>query len=332
MQLDFSQPLYTGGRLRNTFGLQAAAADGVRLTLDRARQQLTLQVVETFYRALLQEQGVGVAEQGVRLAEEQLAIAKTRFEAGSAARFDVLRAEVDVANARTTLIRANTAVDIAYQALRTVLSLPTETPLALQGTLEQVSGLPAQEMLLSGLDRRPDLRAITSQRQMAERSAAIASGEMQPSFYLNGNLQYQEDAVSRSFLDPTNRSYTVGFAMRIPLFATPGAVARRTTARAQVQEAIHGLDAALDNGRLEVTSAYTEWTASGEVVEAQRKALDLARESLSIAQVSYENGLITSIELSDARQALVETEWNLAQAKFAQILAAAKTRYAAGLS
>jgi outer membrane protein TolC len=175
------------------------------------------------------------------------------------------------------------------------------------------------------------LRAITSQRQMAERSVAIANSEMQPSFHLNGNLQYQEDAF-RSFLAPTNRSYAVGFAMRIPLFATPGAVARRTTAKAQIQEAVHGLDAALDSGRLEVTSAYTEWTASREVVEAQRKALDLARESLSIAQVSYENGLITSIELSDARQALVETEWNLAQAKFAQILAAAKTRYAAGLS
>jgi outer membrane protein TolC len=51
------------------------------------------------------------------------------------------------------------------------------------------------------------------------------------------------------------------------------------------------------------------------VVEAQRKALDMARESLPIAQVSYENGLITSIELSDARQALLQTEWNLAQAK-----------------
>ena len=68
-----------------------------------------------------------------------------------------------------------------------------------------------------------------------------------------------------------------------------------------------------------------------KVVEAQLKALDMARESLSIAEVSYENGLITSIELSDARQALLETEWNLAQAKFAQTLAAAKTRYA-GLS
>jgi HAE1 family hydrophobic/amphiphilic exporter-1 len=332
MQFDFSQPLYTGGRLRNTFALHAAAADGARLTLDRARQQLTLQVVETFYRALLQEQGLGVAEQGVTLAEQQLAIARTRFEAGSAARFDVLRAEVDVANAKTTLIRARSAVDIAYQALRSVLSLAPETPLTIQGSLDQIDELPSQATLLTDLDGRPDLRAITSQRQMAERSIAIASSEMHPSFYLNGNLQYQEDSLKSSFLDPTNRSYAVGFAMKLPLFASPGAVARRATAKAQLQEAVNGLDAAIDSGRLEVTSAYTEWTSSREVVEAQRKALDMARESLSIAQVSYENGLITSIELSDARQALLETAWNLAQAKFAQILAAAKTRYAAGLS
>src|SRR4029450_8779976 len=121
MQFDFCQPLYTGGRLRNTFALQAAAADGARLTLDRARQQLTLQVVETFYRALLQEQGLGVAEQGVTLAEQQLSIARTRFEAGSAARFDVLRAEVDVANARTTLIKAPPGGATPYHATRALV-------------------------------------------------------------------------------------------------------------------------------------------------------------------------------------------------------------------
>ena len=159
---------------------------------------------------------------------------------------------------------------------------------------------------------------------------AIANGEMQPSFYLNGNLQYQEDGVNRTFLDPTNRSYAVGFAMRLPLFATPERRRGAPPRGRRCRKPMHGLAAALDSGRLEVTSAYTEWTSAREVVEAQRKALDLARESLSIAQVSYENGLITSIELSDARQALLETEWNLAQAKFAQILAAAKTRFAAG--
>ena len=64
----------------------------------------------------------------------------------------------------------------------------------------------------------------------------------------------------------------------------------------------------------------------------QEKALELARESLSIAEVSYENGVITSTELNDARQALLETEWELAQAKYAQIVAAARAKLAGGVS
>jgi hydrophobic/amphiphilic exporter-1 (mainly G- bacteria), HAE1 family len=332
MQLSFAQPLYTGGRLRNNYAIQAAASDGAHASLERARQQLILQVVESFYRALLQEQGVSVAEEGVKLAQQQLDLAKTRFEAGSAARFDVLRAEVDVANAKTTLIRARTNVDIAYQALRSVLSLPTSTPLTLEGTLEQIERLPEQGELLAKLDGRPDFRAITAQRTIAERSVALASGEMKPSLALTGNLQYQQDAVNATFVDASNRSYAVGFAFRFPLLAAPVASARKVTAEAEVRQAKSSLDAALDSGRLEVTSAYTEWVASKDVVDAQQKALDLARESLSIAQVSYENGLITSIELSDARQSMLQTQWNLMQAKFAQILAAARTRFAAGLT
>jgi outer membrane protein TolC len=56
----------------------------------------------------------------------------------------------------------------------------------------------------------------------------------------------------------------------------------------------------------------------------QEKALELARESVAIAQVSYENGVITSAELTDAQVALLQTEWLLMQAKYTRIVAAAR--------
>ncbi len=62
----------------------------------------------------------------------------------------------------------------------------------------------------------------------------------------------------------------------------------------------------------------------------QQKALELARESVAIAQVSYENGVITSAELNDAQVRLLQTEWFLMQAKYSRIVAAAKARTAAG--
>ena len=330
MRLDVSQPLYTGGRLSNAYGIQAAAQESSRLQVERARQALALRVHETFYAALMNDQGVRVTEEGVRIAEHHLELARARFEGGTAARLDVLRAEVELANARAKLIRARSQAQVSYQALRTVLSMPEGTPLRLAGTLDEVPAVPAAADLSQAVAARADIRAIGEQREMAERAVSLALAELKPTVAFTGNFQYQEDGLD-NLLNGQNRSYQFGLAVRVPLFAAPAVAAKRSAAAARVKQAEHGAQATLDGARLELTSASTELEASREIVATQQKAVELAREGLTIAEVSYENGVITSTELNDARLSLLETEWELMQAKYAQIVAAARTRYAAGL-
>jgi HAE1 family hydrophobic/amphiphilic exporter-1 len=330
MRLDVSQPLYTGGRLSHAYGIQAASQEASRLQLERSRQALTLRVYETFYAALMNDQGIRVNEEGVRIAERHLELARVRFEGGTVARLDVLRAEVELANAKAKLIRARSAAQVSYQALRTVLSLPQHAPLQLSGTLDAVPDVPAIASLEDAVVARADIRAIGQQKEMAERSVSLALAGLKPTVAFTGNFQYQEDGLS-NLLSNNNRSYQFGLALNVPLFAGPTVAAQRTAASARAAQAEHGRNATLDSARLELASASTELDAAREIVATQRKAVDLAREGLSIAEVSYENGVITSTELNDARLSLLETEWELMQAKYAQILAAARTRYAAGL-
>jgi outer membrane protein TolC len=330
MRLDISQPIYTGGRLTNAYGAQAATEEAHRLDLERAQQELTVRVYEAFYGALMNDQGISVSDEGVRIAERHLELAQVRFEAGSAARLDVLRAEVELANARTKLIRARSAATVSYQTLRTVLSLPPSEPLRLAGTLDQVPALPSPSTLDAALVARADIRALGQQREAAQRLVSLANADLKPTVAFSGNFQYQEDGLS-TLLSDTNRSYQFGIAVNVPLFNAPTVSARRGAASARVKQAEHGAAAALEGARLELASASTELGAAVEIVSTQQKALELARESLSIAEVSYENGVITSTELNDARLSLLETEWELMQAKYAQIVAAARTRYAAGL-
>jgi outer membrane protein len=329
MQVELNQPIYTAGRLQNAYGMQAASLDASQLQLDRARQELQYRLVETFYAALMNEQGVRVAEEQITLAARQLELAKTRFDAGSVARLDVLQAEVELANARARRIQAQAAVDTAYQAVRTVLSLPQAQALRLRGSLDERPEQLTRDVLHASIPTRPDLRAFTARRDMADHAVNLANAEMKPSLALTGNLQYQDDGVN-TLLKTDNQSYTVGIALRVPLFAQPTAAARRVVATAQVRQAEHGLNAALDAARLEVESAFTSLEAADEVVATQEKALDLARESVAIAQTSYENGVITSAELSDVQVRLLQTEWLLMQAKYTRIVAAAQARLAAG--
>jgi outer membrane protein len=330
MQFDIAQPIYTGGRLQNAYGVQAAGLDVSKLDLQRARQDLQYRVVEVFYRALLNQQGLGVAEEQIRLADTQLGLAKTRFEAGTVARLDVLQAQVQLANARARRIQVQAEVQASLQAVRTVLSLPQSQPLTLVGTLDEGREIPGREALDLALPLRPDLQAFKSRQDQAEYSAKIAGGEWKPSLALRGNMMYQDDGVNNLWRGD-NQSYTFGLAVQVPLMASPGASARRTVAEAQMRQAEHGLNATTDQARLELETAWTTLQAAAEVVTTQQMALELARESVQIAQVSYENGVITSAELNDAQVRMLETEWTLLQAKYARIVAAARAKVAAGV-
>ena len=199
------------------------------------------------------------------------------------------------------------------------------------GSLDEPVIARSREELDQSLPQRPDLQAFNARTHAAEYQSNLAQGEWKPSLAFTGNVQYQEDNLS-SLWNTDNQSYTFGIALQVPLFAQPGASARRGAAQARMQQATHGLNYATDNARLELESAWTALEASTEVVSTQEKALELARESVTIAQVSYENGVITSAELNDAQVRLLQTEWLLMQAKYARITAAARAKVAAGVS
>jgi outer membrane protein TolC len=329
LQLFVNQPIYTGGRLRSAYGISSSSLDASKLELERTRQEIEYRVVETFYAALMNKRGVAVADEQILLSQTQLDLAKARFEAGTVARLDVLQAEVELANAKARKIQAQAQVDASMQALRSVLSLPQTQPLTLAGSLDEPVVGHSRENLDQQLPQRPDLQAFTARRQAAEYSSNLAASEWKPSLSLTGNMQYQQDNFG-SLLSNDTQSYAFGLQLNVPLFSAPGAAARRSAAQAQMRQAEHGLRFATDNARLELESAWTALQASAEVVATQEKALELARESVQIAQVSYENGVITSAELNDAQVRLLQTEWLLMQAKYARITANARAKVAAG--
>jgi outer membrane protein TolC len=242
----------------------------------------------------------------------------------------VLQAEVELANSKSRRIQAKAQVDTSKQALRSVLALPQTQAITLAGSLDEPVVGHAREELDKELPQRPDLQAFNARRQAAEYSSSLAQSEWKPNLSFTGNMQYQQDSLG-TLLARDNQSYAFGVQLSVPLFAAPGAAARRNAAQSQMRQAEHGLRYATDNARLELETAWTALEASAEVLTTQEKALELARESVAIAEVSYENGVITSAELNDAQVRLVQTEFFLLQAKYARITAAARAKVAAGI-
>jgi outer membrane protein TolC len=193
-----------------------------------------------------------------------------------------------------------------------------------------VTTIPERDALIAGLRQRADIQALAAQRDSAVQIRKFAAADMMPTVGFTGSLQYQQDGLGQ-FWSGDNRSFQAGIAVSVPLLNAPKVRAQRsrghragTASRTRDQrDARRGAAGADDGG----SGAGVGARAGGRAAQGR----GAGRESLSIAEVSYENGVITSSELNDARVSLMQTEWALAQAKYGVIVAGARTRFAAGL-
>jgi outer membrane protein TolC len=237
-----------------------------------------------------------------RAVEKQLELAKARFESGTVARLDVLQAEVELANAKAPRIQAKAQVDTSMQALRSVLSLPQSQALQLEGSLDEPVIGHAREELDRELPQRPDLQAFTARRQRrsTRRTWPTASGS--PACRSPATCSTSRTASDRCWARQPELPFGVSCSAAV-LRARRGGAPRH---RAVADAAGRTWPALRDRQR--ASRARNGVDRAGSVGRGRDDAgngAELARESVSIAQVSYENGVITSAELNDSQVRLL---------------------------
>ncbi|TMI98880.1 MAG: TolC family protein [Bacillati bacterium ANGP1] len=112
-----SYPLSTGGRVEAQIALAQANLRGAQASFNRTKQQLVHSAEQIYLQGLLASESVAAARRALDAASESLRVARVRFSSGAAAQFDVLQAEVAIANAEQTLVQAQTGVANAAAGL-----------------------------------------------------------------------------------------------------------------------------------------------------------------------------------------------------------------------
>ena len=305
-----SQPIFAWGRYYRSYQSAQLSLEAAQKELDAAYNQLRLDVSEAFYRVLLSVEFVKVSEQAVELVEKQLHIARNLFEAGASTNFDVLRAEVLLANARSNLIRAKNGARVAMDVYKNVLNIDFSDSVEVAGSLERpVYEFDLQPLIQLALDKRPELHQFQFSEGAAKKQVDVAKTRSRPSLSFFTNYQFDHNER----LLEMNRVWNLGFTLNFPIFdglATRAAVKQAESGLKQTQL---GKQQVTDAVELEVRSAYLNLLEAKTLIDVQRETVEQAQESVRIANLRYENGMITSVELTDAQLALSQAEVNRLQ-------------------
>jgi outer membrane protein len=319
-QIEISQLVYSGGKVRAALRAAKLSDRIAALGFEKAVADVILNVRTTFYQILLNKAQVEVREQSVTLLEQQLRDAQSRFDVGAVPRFNVLRAEVELANAKPPLIRSQNDLRISKESLVKLLAIDSRnqtnnfTPISFEGELVYVHrawDLPVA--LQQALARRPELLQAEQQIGVAEANVKVASAGYKPSASLFANYGWH-NSIFTNELDVLREGWTAGARVDWAIFDGMLTRGQVTQARAVLQEA--NLDYA-DTRRqveLEVRQAYSDYLQTLELIEAQKKTVEQAAESLRLAEARFRAGTGTQLDVLSAQTALTDARSNEVQA------------------
>ena len=316
-------PWFDKFRLNNRIG---NADIGNTLSNLRLQQQtIALQASSTYDSLLVALKHRGNLREALTLAQDFLKRTQVRFEGGTAAKLDVVQAQVAVAQAQNDLIANERDIANAQASLNRTLGRVIGAPIAPTDSLGMPAPLPDSSTIEQiALQNRPELEQLRQQQLGAHASTSLAKEFWLPDLTL---------AVQRDYAAPNGPAlFTTGIQLPLPAFYWQHS--RGDIAQAQHFEA--ELAATYRDTRAQVTqdvrAAYANAsTAMRQVDFLQNELVPAARQAFQIASTSYSLGGSSALEVLTARQALLQAEAQLADALAAANTARAELDRALGL-
>ncbi len=331
-KINYSQALYTSKKVEYGRLMAEKYKESAIFAVDSARVNLVYMVKKGFYDLLLAREFVKVTQESVELIAAHVKTVKNRYDAGTASKFDLLRVEVQEANTRPNLIKAVHGLTIAKNAFNNILARPIFADIEITGELKK-SLLPLVELesaLNTALGTRDDIKSAKSALEAAETNLKLARAGDKPTVALSGTY---DQAKGKSYpVEKFNETWNMNLVAQVPIYDGRETKHAVETAVTNFEQKTIDFEQLLENVKLDVKVAHQELIQADELITASEKNVEQAKEALSIAQVSYDNGLNTNLEIMDAQLALTQAKTNYYQALHDYSVAFAKLEKSMGIA
>lgn len=307
--LELNYDLYTGGRRPATIALAEAQLRNSQLALETLLVQLHLDVANDYYSLQQADAQLRITQSSVTQAERSLRDAQLREQAGVGTRFEVLQADVSLANARQDERNALAQQLIARRQIAQRLNLPQTATVVAADEIKPLGDwqLNLEESIVLALKNRAEIeqQLVAIEQSTAQQRIATADTLPQISLFANysvlGNLN---DGVS------TAGGGSVGIRAQWTFFDAGAARARIAQQEANITSAQSGFADQRNQIRFQVEQAYYNLQANRDNISTADQAVVRATEGLRLARLRFQAGVGTQSEVITAQTDLTRAEVN----------------------
>lgn len=319
-------PIYTGGQISNDIkikklGLQAALTD-----LDKAREDITLNIISSYLETVYQKDLVTVSERQVELSKAQVQRMQRLFENGKASEAELAQIKAAHANDELSLTQQKNAYMLALLSLSQLLEL--ETPEGFDVVRPEVADvnsivITSPDIIYSeALGVKPQIKSEQIRIESAEKSIRLARSGYFPTVHFGGGLGtsyyktngFEANGLGRQMKDNFNQY--IGFNVSVPIF-------NRFSTRNNIRSAkvaLHTQQIQFEETKKalykSIQQAYYDAIASQKQCISSEVALESSRSAFNLMEKKYENGKATATEYQQQKTDFLKAEATAIQSKY----------------
>jgi outer membrane protein TolC len=316
VKLSLQQPLFTGFKLLSSSHIADYNYQAQKQLYTRDEQQLILDIKNAYWNLFKAVKVKSAVDENVSLIQAHLNDTKNFFDQGLATKNDLLKVQVQLAEAQLRQIDAKNGVELAKNNLNNVIGLPLSSNIEVQSdvTINDETSPDLEKLIEESMQNRPELKAMDFQLKAGESGITLAESNWYPQIYLTGNYYYSRPNP-RIFPseDKFNGTWDVGVGLSWDIWNWLSTSDQTDEAEAQYEQVKDSYKSLKDGVTLEVTQNYLNLLKAKEKVMTANQSVAQAEENYRVTDETYKNGLALNSDLLDAEFALMQAKTNYIQ-------------------
>lgn len=309
ISVEISQTLLDGKRTKNNTSGAISAVKAAREDLRNSVQTVFLQAIDAYIDVIRDGSIVGFRQKSLEFLNEQVRSEQTRFEVGESTRTDVAQAQGRRAAAIAQLSAAKASLISSRAAYKQHVG---KEPNRLRSPRNISKLLPKTTASAQSIAHKnhPAILARLHLVDQAAYSVKVAEGAFLPTLSLNGSASHADHSITGH-----SQSTTISARLSVPIYQGGKNSAQvRKGKESLVQRSIL-VDSIKNNVRAQVTSAYAQYSAARDSVNANNAQLKAARLALQGAIEERKVGQRTTLDVLNTQQEVINAQVSLSQSQ-----------------
>lgn len=324
--LTATQVLYAGGKVGTGIEIAKTAKLTSEIALENTKNKVRYDVEEAFDNVIILDSSVVITEESIALLQTAVDLATQSFQSGLGKELDVVRAQLELDNLKSTLEDLKKKQVLARNAILNTMGLPFDAEVKFIGDFRNPENATMPDTAMANvLKRRKEIAQLQAAEEINSKLVDIQKGDYKPTVALVAGIQYNNNQNEFYKWDAPdwdeNINKYIALSVTMNLFNGNKTKSGVAQAKSDLRTIQLQRETAERGFRLQIESCVSALENATQQIEMKKRSLELSQKNYDLTEAAYKVGRETQINYLTANNSLRQAklaytqaikEWNTA--------------------